>query len=308
MSGRFTPPSARVGRGGRAPRLAPLLLSLSLCLASGCRREAAPPQADQPNRNTAAPAQQTAAGAADGGDLKLHYQARKSHRARPATHEVGGDRQALEKLVADLNERIALPWDIAVTFEDCDEANAFYDPETRKLVMCHELVDEYYDLFSHKIKDKGRLDAAVRGATVSTFYHELGHALIDAWRLPVTGKEEDAVDQLSTLVLIDRAEEGEQMALDGAVSFMLYAELGKGQEKIYWDEHSLDEQRFYDTVCLVYGHNPDKYTYLVADGTLPAERAELCREDYPRVSDSWAKLLAPYLKQPPPSAGEASPK
>lgn len=301
MSGSFSPSATCRGRGGRALRLAPLLLSLPLCLAPGCRRGAPPPQADQPNRNTAAAsAQQTAASVPDGGDLKLHYEARRSHRPRAATRAVGGgDRRELEKLIADLNERIALPWDIAVTFEDCHEANASYDPEARRLVMCHELIDEYYDLFSRKIRDKERLDAAVRGATVSTFFHELGHALIDAWRLPVTGKEEDAVDQLSTLVLINRAEEDEQMALDGAVAFMLYAELDKGLEKVYWDEHSLDEQRFYDTVCLVYGHNPDKYTYLVADGTLPAERAELCREDYPRVSDSWAQLLAPYLKQPP---------
>jgi len=40
------------------------------------------------------------------------------------------------------------------------------------------------------------------------------------------------------------------MALNGAVSFKLYADLDKGQKKIFWDEHSLDEQRFYDTLCL----------------------------------------------------------
>jgi len=30
------------------------------------------------------------------------------------------------------------------------------------------------------------------------------------------------------------------MALDGAISFKLYADLEKGEQKIYWDEHSLD--------------------------------------------------------------------
>ena len=38
----------------------------------------------------------------------------------------------------------------------------------------------------------------MRGVTVSTFFHELGHALIDAWDLPITGREEDAADQLPT--------------------------------------------------------------------------------------------------------------
>lgn len=137
----------------------------------------------------------------------------------------------------------------------------------------------------------------MRGAVASTFFHELGHALVDAWQLPITGKEDDAVDQLSTIVLLDRTEEGGQMALDGALSFKLYADLDKGLEKIYWDEHSLDEQRFYDTICLVYGHDPEKYAYLVRDGTLPEERAGLCREDFPKVESSWRRLLSPYVKK-----------
>ena len=60
------------------------------------------------------------------------------------------------------------------------------------------------------------------------------------------------------------------MALDGARSFQLFAKLEKGQPKFYWDAHSLDEQRFYDTVCLIYGHNPDKYHNLFVPGRLPA--------------------------------------
>jgi Putative metallopeptidase len=148
----------------------------------------------------------------------------------------------------------------------------------------------------------------VRGAVASTFFHELGHGLVDAWQIPITGKEEDAVDQLSTLVLIRQSEEGERMALDAAVSFKLYADRDKGWEHIYWDEHSLDEQRFYDTICLVYGHDPEKYTSLVQDGTLPRERAELCTEDYPKIAKSWESLLKPYLKQPPRPDPTSSPK
>jgi hypothetical protein len=280
------------------------LLLLLLCLVAAGRKDATEvrAQADGMHRNVApSPRQAEAAGAAsiDKGDLKLRYRPRKNFRAENASHRVGSNQQALEKVIANLNERLALPFDIVVSFEDCHDPDAFYEPKTHQLSVCYQLIDEYYDLFSRKIKDKDKLDAAVRGAVASTFFHELGHALVDAWQIPVTGKEEDAVDQLSTLVLIRQSEEGERMALDGAVSFKLYADRDKGWEKIYWDEHSLDEQRFYDTICLVYGHDPEKYAYLVQDGTLPEERAELCREDYPRVAKSWERLLKPYLKQPP---------
>lgn len=289
------------------------LLLLSFCFVAACRKDATEvrTEGDGTNRNAApSPPEAEVAGAAsiDKGDLKLRYQPRKNFRADNASHRVGSNQQALERVIANLNERLALPFDITVSFEDCEDPDAFYEAETHQLTVCYQLIDEYYGLFSRKIKDKEKLDEAVRGAVASTFFHELGHGLVDAWQLPITGKEEDAVDQLSTLVLINKSEEGEQMALDGAVSFKLYADREKGWEKIYWDEHSLDEQRFYDTICLVYGHDPEKYAYLMQDGTLPRERAELCREDYPKVAKSWESLLKPYLKQQPRPDPNLSPK
>ncbi len=281
-----------------------LFLSVLLCLAAGCRDTATPPSTptDQANQNAAPRPTQTevsAADAIDKGDLKFRNQPRKTFRAGDASRKVGSNQEAIERIIATLNERIALPFDITISAEDCDGPDAFYEAETHQLTVCHQLVDEYYDLFGRKVKDKAKLDDVVRGAVASTFFHELGHALVDAWKLPITGKEEDAVDQLSTLVLIDRTEDGEKMALDGALSFKLYADLDKGEEKIYWDEHSLDEQRFYDTICLIYGHDPEKYAYLVKDGTLPEERAELCREDFPKIEGSWKRLLSPYIKKSP---------
>ena len=235
--------------------------------------------------------------AVDSGDLRLRYQPRKQRTAFTENHRVGSNPQAIEKLISDLNQRLILAFDISVVFEDCELPDAFYDPEAHEITLCYQLIDNYYDLFAKKRRDKIKLDDAVKAATLATFFHELGHGLVDAWKIPITGREEDAVDQLSTLVLIEATEDGEQMALDGALTFKLYADADKG-EKIYWDEHSLDEQRFFNTICLVYGHDEEKYAYLVENGTLPEERASFCSEDYDKVNRAWRQLLAPYLKVP----------
>lgn len=271
------------------------LVILTLC-AAGCARNRDSAGNDPAPAGTAT----QEAPAPDGGDFKLHFVPRKSlRRGGSAGHEVGGNREALERVIAELNEKVALPFDITVSLEDCPGPSAYYDPEQRQVTICHQRIDEYHELFSRKLKDRARLEEAVRGATMMTFFHELGHALIDAWRVPITGREEDAVDQLSTLVLLGRSEEGERMALDGAVSFLLYASLNEGEPKVYWDEHSLDEQRFYETICLIYGRDPEKYKHLVHDGMLPRERAEFCGEEYERVSGAWQTLLAPVLKSTP---------
>ena len=274
------------------------MLSLSIVLSTfvGCRRSTSGTGQSGSGNETPKPqlVETSSPVAVDKGDLKLRYEARKQVNALTASHTVGTNPQAIEKLISELNQRLILPFDIYVVFKDCELPDAFYDPETHEVTLCYQLIDDYYDLFAKKIKDKTKLDDAVKAATVATFFHELGHSLVDAWKIPITGREEDAVDQLSTLVLIEATEGGEQMALDGALAFKLYADAYKG-EKVYWDEHSLDEQRFFDTICLVYGHDEKKYAYLVSNGTLPEERASYCSEDYDKVNRAWRQLLAPYL-------------
>lgn len=271
-----------------------LLLGVVLFAAGGCRQ--GPSETTQNTSANQTPGQlQPSEPAVDLGDLRLRYQPRK-RTASTETHSVGSNPQALEKLISELNQRLILPFDMDISFEDCEDPDAYYDPEAHRITLCHQLTDEYYDLFATKIKDRTKLDDAVKSATAATFFHELGHGLIDAWKIPATGREEDAVDQLSTLVLIEATEDGEQMALDGAVSFKLYADLAKDEKKIFWDEHSFDEQRYFDTICLVYGHDEDKFAYLVENGTLPEERAAICREDYVKVNRAWRQLMSPYLK------------
>lgn len=275
------------------------MFSLSIVLSAfvGCRRQSTSDTSQNRSANQTPTTQQgetSGQAAVDSGDLRLRYQPRKNA-ALAEKHAVGSNPQAIEELISDLNQRLKLPFDIYVVFVDCESPDAFYDPETREVTLCYQLIDDYYYLFAKKLKDKVKLDNAVKAATLATFFHELGHALVDAWKIPITGREEDAVDQLSSLVLIEATENGEQMALEGALTFKLYADLSSGK-KIYWDEHSLDEQRFFDTICLVYGHDDEKYDYLVANGTLPDERAAFCREDYEKVSSAWHQLLAPYLK------------
>lgn len=234
----------------------------------------------------------------DKGDFKVIYSPVKNPKYAQLRKEIM-DENILADIVSDLNSTIALPVDITINLEECGQVNAFYDPNKRRISMCYELVDHFYDSFSKIEKNEDKLDDAVTGATVFVFFHEVGHSLVDVLKLPITGKEEDAVDQLSTFVLTSESDEGSQAALNGAMSFYLAS---KNQEtKIkdlpFWDEHSLSQQRFYNILCWVYGQNEKKYDGLVKDGILPAERAQRCKGEYAQLANSWKTLLAPHLKK-----------
>ena len=225
------------------------------------------------------------------GHLKLIYKGADTE-ARKMMRAWG----AFEQIVPQLDAALQLPHDIPITFEKCDEENAFYDPETIAITMCDELVDFYAELFS-EYEGEERKDAIV-GSLVATFLHELGHALIHQFGLPAVGKEEDAVDQLSTVVLVASGEVGNQMAYDGAYSWIAEGEAQGKDTTPFWDEHSLDEQRFYNMMCLIYGSDPDGFSEVITEDELPAERAEQCPDEYKAISTSWNKLLAPHLSVP----------
>jgi hypothetical protein len=234
-------------------------------------------------------------------ELKFSYGRRKSFKGSAADRTVLINQQAVYRIVGELEKQFALPFEIEVVFRDCGGPDSYYDEGSHEIVMCYELIDAYSELFSRSVKGRTARDEAAKGAVVFMFLHEVAHALIDRWHLSITGREEDAADQFSTLMLINGLPDGEEMALDSARSFKSLAVLEKGLERDYSDPHSLDEQRFYNTICLVYGHRPERYEYLIRNGSLPTERAIECVEDYARLNRSWQTLLAPYLVRLNPS-------
>lgn len=138
-------------------------------------------------------------------------------------------------------------------------------------------------------------DAAqfVTSNVISTFYHELGHALIDVLDLPVLGKEEDAADALSAVLThyIWEEEAATQITYDTALAFSFFAEDPEGWDSAFADTHSLNQQRYYTLVCLFYGADPKGRQAVADELELPEERAAWCEDEFAMADDSWAALL-----------------
>lgn len=126
---------------------------------------------------------------------------------------------------------------------------------------------------------------------LSTFYHELAHALIHILQLPVFGQEEDAADVASVLLINALYEEdaARQLAYDTAFGF--WGEAEEQPEPLWWDTHGPDLQRYYNIVCLFYGANPDERDDLAEEMGLPLERAEGCEEEFELAQDSWGPVF-----------------
>jgi hypothetical protein len=203
--------------------------------------------------------------------------------------------------VDGLNEQFALPENINIVFaaEDPDESGPFFDPETNTVTLQYPTLTADREIFIGYDYDPDEADDAVLSDVLFTLYHELGHALIANFELPVTGREEDAVDGLSAVILDDTYEDGQDIVLDNADWFAAIAAADEDGHDFsdFADEHSLNEQRYVTLLCLAYGSAPKDYADLIDDDLLPEARAEGCEDEYDQVRTSWDTLLAPWEKE-----------
>lgn len=198
----------------------------------------------------------------------------------------------LDTIATRLNDSLRLPENIVIATAHCEEPNASYDRHTQRVTLCYEL----FEALTERFEAEEGAEYLVSGTAVFALMHEIGHALIDVLQLPVTGREEDAVDQLATLLLLNQGVAGDSLAF-GAVGWLATNAPEEIDDIALADVHGLDLQRVYNIVCLIYGRDPDRYPQIVADDWLPESRRASCAEEYRRVRESWARVLAPYRKE-----------
>ncbi|MFI8324952.1 DUF4344 domain-containing metallopeptidase [Streptomyces sp. NPDC085529] len=271
----------------------PLRLALAAALLAGCAPTAAAPEG---TRGT--------------GRLVVAYEPARTAGERAARAFLR-ERRVLEDAAAYADARIALPRDVPLRAAGCAAPNPYWDEKTGRITYCYGFVPEARKVFAGldtggtPAERAAAVDEDVVGLSNGVLFHELGHALVDLYDLPVTGREEDAVDQLAVLLLAS----GDERHTDYAISTVnAWGALWKASEggdpgvAAYSDVHSLDGQRFFDWACWLYGSDPRRFADAVdaegnPDGVLPRDRAALCPAEYRRIASSWHTLLRPYLKQ-----------
>ena len=207
------------------------------------------------------------------------------------------DEKLLEDAAADLNRALILPEDITLRTKDCQEVNAYYDPNDGSVTMCYELMEHFYQTFRKAGRSDTEAYEQMFDAVRFVFLHEIAHALIDKYKLPIIGNEEDAADRCAAYINLEElGEQGVKAVIAAADAFSIESKLAAGANRNMADEHLLSEQRFYNSLCMIYGSNTGKYSKIVTEGYLPKERAVRCATEYQKSVESWVNLLAPWRK------------
>lgn len=233
----------------------------------------------------------------DNGDFQVKHIPVENSRYAEIDRQVK-EEKLLERAADKLNRSLMLPYDIDLITKDCSEINAFYDPNNHSVTVCYELMEHFYKNFRSVGKSDQEAYDKMFDAIRFAFLHELGHALIDAYQLPIMGNEEDAADRCSSYIcLTELGDEGVKAAMAAADSFAIESKSKSPDSRNLADEHLLQEQRFYNTLCMIYGADTNKYGYILSEGYLPKSRAVRCPGEFERTVQSWSSLFEPWRKE-----------
>ena len=145
----------------------------------------------------------------------------------------------------------------------------------------------------------------VLGNTIFTVYHEIGHALISELDLPVLGREEDAVDGYAAVMMLPDAPDplSDALVISAADGWALLADAmaERGEELAFWDDHGLDEQRYFSAICHITGSDIEGFYDFALESGLPEERIETCERDFQQIRRAWTRLLALHTASAGPS-------
>jgi Putative metallopeptidase len=173
----------------------------------------------------------------------------------------------------------------------------FYNPEDNSITLPYEFPAVVFGVVTQSNPQGTPTEWGEAAGAVNSFIlaHEFAHALIHNFELPVLGREEDAADGISTVVLL-KAEEGALYAIDAAEFWESFSGRQDPPDLAeYADNHSFDRQRADNILCWVAGSDEGILEAFLENEVLPEERLAACPGEWELLRSSAEQVLTPHL-------------
>lgn len=207
--------------------------------------------------------------------------------------------KGMQTSVTLLNQVTVLPRDIPILFGDGKgEAICEYSRDKHVIVVSYEFLQVIQKVMSASGDfNAQQIPIMVNAAMHFAVIHEIGHAFIHEFGIPVTGREEDCADQFATVMLLTAKSYGAD-TIAGALFFgLLQKQSGPVVTGDYADVHALGKQRFFNLITWAYGADPKGMTQLIPDIAkyIPPERLSRAHDEYQQMKASWNSLTDKYV-------------
>ncbi len=134
----------------------------------------------------------------------------------------------------------------------------------------------------------------VQNVTTHVLLHEMGHALIHEFSIPVLGNEENMADSFATnFITQNLRDNAAEIITARAQSWMIEDAEVNPQQYDLKGEHELDKRRAYRVLCLLQGADPTEWQSVVQWANFSERDLADCSDTTPQQIESWKRTLAP---------------
>ena len=188
-------------------------------------------------------------------------------------------------MLQSIEKHFRLPRQLTIRLRKTEGPRACYKPASNEIELGYGLVPYFLDMAPAAQKSD-----FMAGCLKFAFLHELAHALIHEFNLPIVGREEDAADEFSAILMTAEISSNQ---CDGVLLWLVKMSEGQTAANFdFGDEHSFNVQRCLNVLRLLVGSK----NYNSQLGSLFSEESrEKACEDYQKKYEAWEKLLRPYF-------------
>ena len=213
--------------------------------------------------------------------------------------------QYFEKQVSYLNEHVKLPKDTIIGLGECQEKKAYYNKDTKMIVVCYELISDIYEKLTKEYKSKGFTEKHISKITLDVidfiFYHQVSHAIIEIIsnneKTTIINNNEYFVDSLSYHIKSLIQKDKEKYSI-GNISlwFKIMHETKNLEKEHMWNMHVLDLERLSKIACQDSSFNSTLTLDYIQKGILTKQNIIECKSELIEQKQKLEKISYYILK------------
>jgi hypothetical protein len=188
---------------------------------------------------------------------------------------------------------LRLPRELTVRVAQCGSSNLPYKP-LAPATVCYELIDQIERFAASHTRDANLAQTVITGAFVQATLHETAHALFDILEVPIWGREDDAADRLSALIMMQFGDDVANVVMYGTQMLFRWSDQ-KWTGNAFASEVSPDYQRYFNYACIAVAANWPQFGGLVQNRVIPAHRAQRCESEYNQIRKAFDLRIMPHI-------------
>ena len=213
--------------------------------------------------------------------------------------------QYFEKQITFLNEHVKLPKNVIIGLGECQEKKAFYNENTKMIVICYELIFDIYDKLIEEYKIKGVSEKQISKITLDVidfiFYHQVSHAIIEIIsnneNSTITNNDEYFVDSLSNHIkLLIQKDKERYSIVNISLWFKIMHEAENLEKEHMWNIHFLNLERLSKIACQDSLFNSTVTLDYIQKGILTKQNIIECKSKLLEHKEKLEKISDQILK------------